>query len=466
MLPYHKKICCALGALLIVGCTKPQDQTWDALVLGLPDHVHPDINLLNMGHYILIQTHEPLLRQDESHRYYSNVLRRWERSSDETRYVFCPDEQVRFTAQANFTPLHLSQHLQQLTQSRNLPGAIAITQEQCVEVRFPQPVPHFLSMLTSHEHAPTLASADSRIHFGLGPFEVTSMTRDEISLRRKQPIRNGFNQIRFLDYKGRQDPHLNDQVIEDFNRVYVSDLPAWVKSTYTPHDATILQTVNLVINHPSRSIRRLVYDCLNIQEFRKAFMPGQDSFFDIATILPVGIAGAQEGMPSQVCDKRLQPAKASDLVFFNWKTDNLAELQRFFKSLAEFTNLHVTAQAIEPVDFLNIVLSRPHPYHLTVVALDAPQPNYDTFYDFILQKGSVTDVDLSPARALYAQLKASASAAEQVAIIDKLNAQLRAEAIILPLYQEVRPFYYPKRLRGMVIGRDYLEYPRVGELRL
>ena len=454
-----------IGSLLIVGsiaCVKPpaKDQTWEMLSLGLPDKITPQVAHINMGFYILKQTHEPLFRYNDDGQFYSKVLSSWSRSIDNRQFILCPNQKLVFSNEIYFTTDFLKNFI---SRTATKLGKVHLNlTDQCLSVLFDKPQEGFLRQYSDHELSPSIPSNNPRIEYGLGPFVVESISSQEIDLRRKDFIENGYNVIRVINYKGRNDPNLNNKFIEDFNRVYISDLPSWVKEEYANYGVMLSQSINLLINHPDKELRDIIYNCLDIERFRKAFMPLQEDFYSIENILPVGMVGAKKGLPSQQC-KLLKPRNFK-LKFVNWKQDNVEQLFDFFRDFFERLNIQINIENISASEFLSRVSKKPHRYELTVIALDAIRPDYRVFYEYLINgRQAIVDYDVPRATEIYNTLVRSEGEKEKRNLIEKLNDVLKKEAVILPLYQEVRRFYYPKHIKNLRLGKDFLEYPEIAD---
>lgn len=452
-------LCWLLGS---GGCTQV-DHTWDVLALGLPNMVTPAVASLNMGLYILKQTHEPFFRSDRDDNIFSNILTHWERTPDDTHFTFCPNQTLSFDKKQSFTPQFVAEYLQKIAATHDLQVSIRIASD-CVALVGDKPLPQLLHMLSDYEFAPSVASDNPKIEFGLGPYFVKQLTEKEVVLERKQPRSDGYNVIRFINYTGKGMSELSDRTIEDFNRVYVEDLPDWLQHEYEKYDVSLLQSINLLINIPSAPIREAIYHCMDIQQLRAAFMPHQQHFADIATVLPIGMAGAVVGRAPQHC--ALANKLQQHVSFLNWKPDNIEPLTRVFADFEKRTGITITMHASSPTALLAAVNEKPHPYELTIVAIDAVKADYSAFFGYLIDgKRSLHDIGLPSATAICQQAIDGVDGTTN-RTVDQCNAELANAAILLPLYQEVRSFFYPKSLKHIEIGKNFLEYPEIGDIRL
>ena len=118
---YKKIIVACIIVFLFGSCSSEKDNTWDAFLLGIPSKITPNIAKLNMGYYILKQTHEPLLRNDRDYNYFSNIFSQWERSIDNKYYKLCLDTNNyrEFNDESQFTIKMLKDHLISIIEKKN-----------------------------------------------------------------------------------------------------------------------------------------------------------------------------------------------------------------------------------------------------------------------------------------------------------------------------------------------------------
>ena len=455
-----------LVQLLFTSCEKNHDDVWEMLALGVPETVTPEIATINMGYYILKQTHEPLFRKNNQiNQFQSNILSSWEAKSSFKSFSFCLKKKLMFTKRIPFSASDLTVHLKTVMKKNDIEGLVK-SKGNCVEVILNQASPKFINIMSLYENAPSQPSTNQKIHYGLGPFVVNSLNATAVKLERKKAISNGYNKIHILAYKGKGDENLNNKMIEDFNRVYISDVPQWVKNGYSNYGVSLLQTINLILNIEDSNVRQSIYNCINIGTLRQALMPKQKQFKDIKTILPIGILGAKEGRPIQKCTGNSKLKSKYEGLFINWKKDSYSILSSYVASLNKKLGASIKLENIGQSELLKAIFQSPHPYDLVILALDSVRPDYAAYYEYFFKAGkSLIDIPLPELEKLYKNLKTSNKSAERLQYVDKINTLLQGKKVVLPLYQEVRRFYFPKRLKNIRAGRNFLEYPEIGEIR-
>jgi MarR-like DNA-binding transcriptional regulator SgrR of sgrS sRNA len=268
-------------------------------------------------------------------------------------------------------------------------------------------------------------------------------------------------------YEAAADPLLDLQRedIADFNRIAWTKVPAATLERFRAFDNIPLKSSGLVFVTPDKELRRMIYNCLDIKDFRQAVSPQDHSFNDISTILPVGVPGGSPGVPEQVCaaDSALRSGKTVTLaaVDRNNREMLLRAADRFYKK----TGIKIIVRMYDAGDLVKTLFKRPHPYDMITIRYSVVQPEYETFFkDFSVRNGFL-DYDLPEVSSLRKRLLEAEEDQEKSVLVAKINDELRDEAVVLPLYQEVRTFYYPKKIRNLAIGKGFTEYPEVADFR-
>lgn len=435
------------------------------LAPGLPAAVSTRWAFLNMGEYALKQTHETLFRAGSNGEYRSELLTDWSRSLDSRGFRLCPKPDLSFEPGAAFDPPALAAFLKGTIARLGIAGLVGVD-GGCVTVSGLPPENRFLELLSKRENSPSRASGNPSYDLGLGPFRVVSVSSAAIVLERKAAAPDGFDRVVLHAYRGPDDPLLAARTVEDFNRIPADALPDWVKTEYAKHGVTLLKSFILLIDHPELRVRRLVRDCLPAAELRAALLPDSASFQDIANILPLGIPGALKGLPRQRCAPDPQAASGVRLVFTSWKQDGERRLASSLAKLSATTGLAVEIKTTSESAFVKDFFSRGRDRHLSVVSVDAIAPDYASFFGPLFGDPiSLTRVQAPGAKAVYESLLRESDASRRTSLADELNRLIEEKALLLPLYQEVREHYYPRTLKGLSSGQDFMTYPEVAELR-
>ncbi|NJL26313.1 MAG: hypothetical protein HC902_14970 [Calothrix sp. SM1_5_4] len=337
-----------------------------------------------------------------------------------------------------------------------------------MNLTFDQPYHEFFETFTRFENAPTWTLGNGDFESGLGEFQISSVSPDGIKLVRKKQSNQGFNTILVHAYQGQE--KLADLAkrhrIEDFNRVSPELVPIEVKQTYRNYGVVLLQTVVLLLNIRDRELRRAIYNCIDINKFRQALSPGQSIFKNIKTILPIGVPGAVEGVPDQKCRvDKLAGRRIASVKFWNWKDNNRDVLRDFWADFTRSTGIPIAYSDITPERLFAIAKRQERDHELITIGLSATEFHYKDFYQYLVHPHhtlfSVSAVDMS---ADLAKLDARPTKEELAFGISRIDTVLADEALALPLFQQVREFYYPSNLKGFNFGSNFLEHPIVSEI--
>ena len=453
-----------------MGCPCPReikDQTWDVLTLGLPKTVDPTIFSVNIGYYILKQTHEPYFRfQAANGEYTSKILSNWKLNYKDNSLTLCTKPETKFENNVSFNPYYIKNHLTPIFNKTKISFKTKIVLN-CITFSFQNKETNILKLLSSYGNAPSVKTSYKNIEYGLGEYYCQSIAADHILLVKRSNSNSYFKDIRFTNYKeGRKEEIMSNPEIEDFNRVYVADIPPWVVKNYASYGISLLQTIVLLINVKDPKIRGILYNCTDIKKLRQAFMPGQKEFFNIANILPIGMIGAKEGLAKQSCNPDYEylksyKAKAS-LKLWNWKSDNLAQMTKFVENLNKHLRLNIKLINVDENKLIEEAFKKPHPWDLVIVALGATAPSYSAFIKYLFDdKYLLYDLKIpNNIKSVFQEISRNDDGIKSN--IGKILAYLTKERSVLPLYQEVRKFYYPKDLKNLGLGNTLLEYPEVG----
>jgi len=283
---------------------------------------------------------------------------------------------------------------------------------------------------------------------------------------RKEPVPHGYNRIVVHAFQGPGDPNLQNRNISDFNRISSYFQPDWIKKEYLGFNNLELKSVNLVINHSDSGTRRLIYDCLDVGEFRRAFAPQRKDFYDVQTLLPLGAYGARPGKPQQACGRaggRLA-GRSAPIVLMNQQKDNEAQLSAFAEDFRKKTGLKLGITQPPAQKIVEMLHARKHDYNLAVVVAGTHNWDYDAFFEYYAGERSYYDSVPGEIKRLYGDLKAAAPE-QKPARAAKLADELAARAMVLTLYQTSVRIYYPGSIKNFLVGRGFLETPEIGEFR-
>ena len=449
--------------IFIAGLRNDARDVWRAMVLALPARISPS-EMSITGYYIIKQTHEPVFRKDDGYNYSSKILKRWTRSIDSRYYTFCPDTSLEFDAQRSFSVEFLKNHIESISPKFNQKAGIRQDGE-CLRVEFARPARRYLDFLSGYSVAPSI-NISSMVETGLGPFIVTSLDENEVVMKRKHKVSNGFNEIRVIDYKWKRQNDADPARIYDYNFALSSKDLEGLGSGYMSFDNMSLKSYVLLINLQDSGLRRSVYNCVNIDALRKAFMPEAGNFSYTKTILPVGVPGGHSGRPAQECRiNKAAAIKYGPLIFANWRNDNQSQLEQFASEFFEKTGLRIKIVNYQAAELGRHFHDKPKPYGLVIIAT---APDSDENYRMLASyygKNNLLDFNVSKVEKLYEDLKKEDNPERQKKLAETIAEQIAASNSLLPLYQVERKIYYPNTIKNMTVGRELFEYPEIAEYR-
>ena len=444
--------------------TADQARAWGVYLPGLPEKVLTSLADEDVVFYILKQTHEPLFRMDDGDNFSSRVLKNWSRSVDSSKYVFCPDTAQRFDGKQNFSLDFFETYLADVTRRYSQDFTILRTGE-CLNVSFKKRKAGYLNFLTKYTNAPTLGISRD-MELGLGPFLTESIGKENIVLKRKKSVDKGYDRITLFEYAD-SSVDLNRKDLSDFNRIPFGALPEAVSERFISFESIPLKSTGLIITSPDKTSREILYNCFDISGFRQAAFPDAKQFYDIQTLLPMGIPGAKPGRPPQECrNSYREKAKAlKPFILANWRRENLAPLKAFAADFYVRTGIRIEIKQYEVQELVKTLFVRPHPYDLVLVNFSVVQPEYDIFLKDFLVKDSLVDFNMPKLAVLRKKMIKEEEGPVVAEMAANIAGGLGKEAAVLPLFQEIGKFYYPANIKNMIVGKGFTEYPEVADFR-
>ena len=456
-----------LLCLTMAACKADQDKpVWGVYYPGLPEKIQVALANDDAVFYILKQTHETVLRKEDGQNYSSRILSKWDRSTDSAKFGFCLKPGLKFNEREPFSAEMFASHMSGI--ARKYGGVPGLRHaDGCVSISFSKPSPGFMEYLTKYENAPTKAIAEN-IEIGLGPFLIQGLSREHVLLKRKSYRADGYNSVVMYEYGGKTDLAIPGRAVSDYNRIPEREVPPEVKRSQVSFTNITLKSVSLIVNVQDKAFRRRIYNCIDPIELRAAFFPEAKGFYDIQTVLPLGVPGAKSGQAMQSCRKDTAPSSPSrTLVLANWRTDNKETLRRFTAKLYKKSGIQIVVRDYQAYDLVKTLFKRPHPYDLHMIATIVLTPEYEVFFKNILGNSEVLmDYDLPQLKTLYNKMLKAEDIQEKQDLAVRIAEGLSDEGAVLPLYQETRIFYYPSEIKNIIAGKSFVEYPEIAEFRL
>lgn len=446
--------------MLLLGQVRAEQDSWGILAPGLPERISTADEATNVSFYILKQTHEPLLRRKDGENYTSGVLKKWKRSLDYRNFYFCPDTSLEFSPGLPFGFEDFAAHISSFTSGYS--SRFNLTKDgKCVSVLFESPQKDYLYFWTLYAHAPTKNNG-TLAELGLGPFFAENVSKDRIELSRKKKVRDAYNIIRLYAYKGAADPNLENRDVKDFNLINTEVVPEWVKRSFTSFDNPEMKSLILLINHPDPAVRARVYNCIDIPALRSAFFPRKTDFYNIATVLPMGVPGAVPGLPAQDCMAR--SGVQSQLRFANWMDGNRETMAKFAEGFKSKSGLTLRLDQYSMSEFSKAFYLHPKPFDLAIILIYVASSPKD-FFSMFFAGGEIYDFDMEPLSGKYRKLVKANGSSTAAELFRTLSAEIAGHALALPISQSKRTLYYPKEIKNLSVGSGILEYPEVAEFR-
>ncbi|MCK4935539.1 MAG: hypothetical protein KAR84_01690 [Elusimicrobiales bacterium] len=465
-MPINFQIIIFALVLLFTSChnSEKKDQL-HVFLNSLPEQVSTKKTSEGAGYYIIKQTHEPLFRRGDGQYYTSKILKSWNRNTEYTRFTFCPDTSKCFNKSHFFTLDFFKEYINETTKRYNKNFTLN-RRGECFDIKFDKSNAGYLSFLAQYGSAPTIKK-NKNMEEGLGHFSVAEISNNKILLKRKKSIRNGYNSIVFYESSSWDKSKFQNKESVDFNAIGSHDYPLWLKQSenHISFENIQLQSLILLINHPDKEIRKTLYNCMDVEKLRQAFFPGRKQFFDIKTILPVGIRGGKSGRPMQTCSVLRKNHKTEKpIVFLNYKENNKKQLENFAEDFLKKTGIKIKIIQVTQKEFFKALNSSRKPYNLMIVKFGAVFSEYASFFYFFINKYGYYNYSSLEMLPLYKKLF-KANTEDKATIALQMLDEIKKEFLALPLYQGIKTFYYPKKIKNLEVGKGFSEYTEVADLR-
>lgn len=447
----------------LCGCGSGVNSTWTALFTSIPETVRVETAVDGTSYYVCRQTHEPLFRHEDGQNYVSRVLSAWSRNLKHTEFRFCPKERLLFGPAQSFSPDFLAEFLSGSTTRYGADFSLERA-GACSIVRFSSAQPGYLNYLSRLENSPSISKGDRSS--GLGPYSIKTISKDTVLLQRKTPVSRGYNRIEIRLFGTGGEGAIDLRKVSDFNKLSSFQQPDWVKSEYAGFDNIELRVVGLAINHPDPRVRKVLYNCINPREFRKVAVPSRKDFYDIQTVLPLGVPGALGGTPAQVCTVP-KALKGTSVVFANSRTDNYAQVTQYALEFKKRTGIEMVVNNLgaEEVDAMLLDPKRRGQYNLALIVTYNARQDQEGFFVFYAGANKVIGHVPASLDRMHFALERETDPLRKKELAETLASSLSEHSLALPLYQTFARLYYPTGIKNLSVGRGFEEIPDIGDLR-
>ncbi len=446
--------------LFLFSCADKNDKYKVATNLPLPALISSSLAGTNTVYFILKQTHEPLFRKDDGENYSSKILKKWERNLTNTAFVFCPDTSKEFYKKRRFDEDFFKTYISSVTLKFDKNFRLSQNKD-CFNIVFNKPQPKYLDFLTFYENAPSIVRNEN-LEDGLGEFYVSDMNTKEMRLLRKKKQKRGYNEIIIKRYD------LDEKIpldMTDYNFINTEDIPMEIRKKYKAVPTFTLKTASIIINNPDLKLRKAVYNNINPMEFMKTFFYNKKfDCIEIQNFLPVGFKYAR---PGKIKQKKIKSDFSGELKFLNYfYSINEKPMQKFWEDFylksgikVKIVNADISKIKGNPFDFLR-------KFDIFLISSEATRNDINAFLEIF------GDTPMNPysfkikeLAKIYDEIKKESDKEREEALVNKALSIIEKEYIILPVCQMVKTVYYPPDIKNINVGRDFFQYPEIGEFR-
>lgn len=453
--------------MLLFGCSK-RESLWRVAIVGSPVRITPsDANLLPTS-YILKQTHEPIFNKDKNGSFYSNILDHWGRSIDYKDFRLCIAEPRYFGEGEYFTFSLLKDLVLRSLQAFKENHYKYEADNNCLTLHFNTAFPDFLTLLSSLENAPSRKSKIANVENGLGDFIVENFSKELVTLKRKREDASKIDQINFYNIEFIEHDRELMGKMDDINHLLAKSLATIPKEKFKAFEYSPLREFVLLINVRDEKIRESIFNCVNIDLLRKSAYLDEKQFNDVSTLFPVGIRGGKPGKLYRKCNLELTSSRNAtrQIDFKIWEGVDVNGIEN------AFANVHINGKKVPIIvhrkKYVNLIEDMiAKKFDLALMVVDTRESSYHSFFDYIYDNNqTLVNPSGKEGYSLYNQLKNKSDLKDQYVISLKLQQIVFSEHIVLPIFQPVRTFYYPKNVSGLYMLEDFLDFPNLSRIEL
>lgn len=367
--------------LLASSCNNGSHEYHSALG-DVPARIDPADSHINYALHIIKQLNEPLFIYNTANRPVSNMLDRWSSSPDGRMYELCIKSNVEFSNGSLLTTAILEQNIMYFQRKGYLRKSVDRLErtDKCVNISYEVSYPQFISDMMSYKTSIVdPATRGQNVVVGISPYYVADINPKYIHLRSKKDVR--FRDVYFHYWRPAEGWPLYKY--DDINLIFERDIPGNIEKYLNRYDITMLKTEDVIINHPSKEVRRYLFNCINADVIRRIVHPEKVSFAEIGSIVPLGLPGAVEGRVTQTCPVKPM-AKRADVRMLTFYEDSLREFQDYFDGVFKNLNIQVRVEGIDANELVGVMSSKDKDYDLTIVGLDAEQPDSGAMFGFFV----------------------------------------------------------------------------------
>jgi hypothetical protein len=225
-----------------------------------------------------------------------------------------------------------------------------------------------------------------------------------------------------------------------------------------------LQTLIIVLNIPNAAVRNAIASCAQSFALRTAFNPDVTEYEEVDTLLPLEIYPKLK-TTTKTCKKiKIKSATAN---FVNWRSNNGTTLPPYLVTLSKSSGVNIRQLQVTPSEFVSTLIKKPKAfgkYDIMPFAVDGGDSDLLQFFHMFFDKQKKhLSFSLNAAEKIYKQLL-NASDSQTLRLVRDLADKLKDENIVIPMYQVSKKFLYPKFIKNIESGRNFLEYPEVANL--
>ncbi|PKM97759.1 MAG: hypothetical protein CVU79_06730 [Elusimicrobia bacterium HGW-Elusimicrobia-3] len=161
----------------------------------------------------------------------------------------------------------------------------------------------------------------------------------------------------------------------------------------------------------------------------------------------------------------MRRSETGEILFANWRRDNYAEMAEFAKKIRKETGIPLTVVNWEPAKLVARLHKPNRPYSLVPIIMNTMRPELSDFLFYTIKDIGYLDFEPREIAANYKRLLLEDNPEKKEALAKEIIKEFEEEGLVLPLYQNKKVLWYPREIINLNVGKGFLEFPVVSELR-
>ncbi|MBF0364151.1 MAG: hypothetical protein HQK50_01185 [Oligoflexia bacterium] len=445
-----------------------EGETYKVVIPSVPDSLSYNDFSYTQHYFILNQLHKRMFTNVTESSYETELFKTVKVHGNHKNFEFCLNPDIEFSNGRTLTVSIIKENIDFFYKKgiiKQLPKGYNATSD-CLSISFADPYLDFIFDL-SFERAVIAdpVSFNDKFLIGLSKYKIANIVKGkklELIAYKEKPF---IDKIIFYkwtkDEKEQKEIGYKTSDIDDFNRVAFMDKDPQLQkvlSNYNRMSFLSYLVSTLIINMKDDKLRKIVWNCLDANDLRNAYLVNGIKLEGQIGLLPKNFAGSGQYDVKQNC-KYQKLRKIHKLILLSFRKEFVAALKdAVIKSKLKSLNIDVDVRYADESEIINKFKTQN--YDLIFITFIIDHINYIKNFDIhsSSQEESITQVKnkiVDKYLNLYSNNLPYETRMEYLSLVDRSvvdNAQLLVQG------QVYRDYYFPRKFKlkeNFVINSDY-----------